>query len=198
MRHGVLSLWQGYSKCLKARPLVTGMVTSGGIMCGGDIMAQRLKDGSVDKFDWRRNAIVTSWNAFVFSPVFFYWFRALDRRYPGKMIIPVLKKVTLNQTIAAVPVNLAFLAYTTALTNLFDPALNHSDTFSEVKEQVFLKLQHDLKEIFCSSSLVWYPTNLLNFLLVPQEYRILPTILMSLMWSTYLSTVANRELSRDE
>ena len=96
--------WQRYQACIHAAPLRTNMVTAGCVMLFGDALAQWIererkceqaqdasRDG--DAFNGFRWATMASWNATVFSPVFFYWFGFLDRRFPGAGLRNVAAKV---------------------------------------------------------------------------------------------------------
>mgnify|MGYP003640071966 CR=1 FL=1 len=64
---------------------------------------------------------------------------------------------------------------------------------SSIPVQVREKIRQDLGEIFVKSVVVWTPTNLLNFVFVPPQYRVLPTIIVSLLWNTALSLIAHRQ-----
>jgi len=177
--------WKTYSKWMGKQPLKTSMATSATVMVCGDLLAQRMEKRR--EFDWRRNLVVGSWNGLVFSPVFFLWFRFLDRWFPKTTFRHALAKVAVNQLVMVLPINAGFLVYIRSMENLLYSRWKTS-CFSELRAKVL----NDSGEIFFKSLGLWGPVNMLNFLLVPPKFRILPTIGASFVWSTILSLVAHR------
>jgi len=172
-----------YRRAMLRWPLLTNIATSLACMGAGDAYAQKREN---IKFDYKRNAIVSFWNGFVVAPLFLIWFRRLDAAFPGASVKAVIAKVSLNQLIVAVPLNAAFLEYT-----IFAEDLSVTSR-DRVFKQVENKLRNDLMEIWLFSTMWWGPINSLNFLFVPPQYRVLPTIFASFTWNIYLSTTAHQ------
>ncbi len=177
----------------RRRPLAASALTGGAVMALGDAAAQALerRRGAAAGHDWRRSLATASWNGLVFAPVFFVWFRALDRAWPGASPRAVLAKVAVNQLVMVLPINVGFIAYTTTLERVLSPAPS-SEPVAVVIERT---LRERLQRIWLTSASVWVPVNLLNFALVPPEFRVLPTIATSLVWNFWLSYTTHKEHS---
>ncbi len=152
---------------------------------------------SVEGLSPLRTAIACGWNTALFTPIFLYWFRRLDTIFPGVGISAVVKKVVVNQLVITVPINGGFLAYTTAVEQLFAGGLPSRKNlvnfnFDLVRDRISLQIREDLIDIFKRSCMLWLPVNFLNFLLVPKTFRVLPTIAASTCWSVYLSLAAHQ------
>ena len=175
--------------------LSLSVTTSGVSMTLGDTVAQTVELSRSNKplvwsnYDRTRTAIACGWNTLLFTPLFFVWFRRLDRWFPGTSLTTVLKKVSLNQCVVAVPVNAGFLTYTTSLEQLLG---NKKFNPSKVVDRVETQLTEDLPGLFLRSCMLWFPVNMLNFLYVPATFRVVPTIIVSTVWSVHMSLTAHR------
>ena len=47
---------------------------------------------------------MTSWNALVFTPAFYFWFARLERTWPGTSARAVVTKVLTNQAVMNAPI----------------------------------------------------------------------------------------------
>ena len=92
--------------------------------------------------------------------------------------------------------SVGFLAYSTALENALaggDAAVEHCDPADPTTVgDIRFKVENTLLDLVMGSAAWWTTVNLLNFSLVPPQYRVLPTILGSVTWNTYLSLVAHK------
>ena len=188
-------VWRRYTDSMAKRPVMTNMITSGESMTLGDTVAQTVELSRSNKplvwsnYDRTRTAIACGWNTLLFTPLFFVWFRRLDRWFPGTSLTTVLKKVSLNQCVVAVPVNAGFLTFTTSVEQLLG---NKKFNPSKVFERVETQLTEDLPGLFLRSCMLWFPVNMLNFLYVPATFRVVPTIFVSTVWSVHMSLTAHR------
>ena len=193
----MMFLWRRYQTLLKAHPLRVNMATSGTVMLCADAAAQRIEsEGSGESVvhDHFRSTTMVTWNTFVFAPCFYYWFGFLDRCFPGTAVRNVALKVLVNQLLITVPINSAFLGYSVSVDALLRSAAGgHSWDGAAARSEVLQRCTEDLGEIFQRSACIWTPVNAANFMFVPQHLRVLPTILTSCAWNTYLSLTAHHE-----
>jgi protein Mpv17 len=192
-------MWSRYASASRHSPLLVSALTGGAVMALGDAAAQALerrRGGGAAGHDWRRGLVTASWNGLVFTPIFFVWFRKLDRVWPGASPRAVLAKVAANQMCMVLPMNVGFIAWTTVLERASSPesAAPHQEPVAIVIERT---LRERLQRIWFTSASVWIPVNLLNFALVPPEFRVLPTIATSLVWNFWLSYTCHKESASD-
>eukprot|EP00039_Didymoeca_costata_P025206 m.12636 g.12636 ORF g.12636 m.12636 type:complete len:181 (+) comp4697_c0_seq1:197-739(+) len=172
-----------FKASLKKYPLMTNVGTAWVIMSVGDGVAQQLEKKPT--IDMKRNLVASSWNSLIVAPAFFYWFGFLDRRYPKVVLNQILKKVIINQAVVTLPLNAGFLLFTYTFEKLWNRQTPN-------KNEIMAKLNLDLNSLIGSSLMFWLPVNTMNFVFVPPQYRVLPTIFASLVWATYLSLVGHR------
>eukprot|EP00122_Pirum_gemmata_P010491 Pgem_evm1s9702 len=98
--------------------------------------------------DWQRSLKVVSWNAFVFSPVFLYWFGYLDRKIPGNTLQPVVKKVLANHCVLVFPINAGFLIHS----YLIEKWWNNKFEWEKAKLELRKKITEDAVEIIKAAS----------------------------------------------
>ena len=206
-------MWRWYRNALNKRPLRTNMITAAGAMAVGDTVAQYLERKwcfGGDRPDSARLAVAVAWNGAFFAPSFFLWFRYLDRRFPGASLDSAIAKTITNQFVMVAPINAAFVCYSVTAETLTREACHHL-SFHDLLEadgfltrchdhlpiiwvEIELRLRRDLINLVLSSAKLWMPLNLFNFWLVPTQYRVLPTIFGSIVWSTYISWTTHRAL----
>ncbi|XP_019859767.1 PREDICTED: mpv17-like protein 2 isoform X2 [Amphimedon queenslandica] len=78
--------------------LFTNTVVSCGLEALGDLLVQKYEKNSEQEIDWartKRMAVI----GFILGPPEHYWFKFLDKRYPGRGVVSVFKKVTLDEVI---------------------------------------------------------------------------------------------------
>ncbi|XP_041085221.1 mpv17-like protein [Polyodon spathula] len=150
-------------------PWVTNVTLYGCLFASGDLVHQcftRRRD-----LDWRqtRNVAVV---AFSFHGNFSYlWMRGLERCFPGRAVSMVLKKVLLDQTVAA---PLATSVFYTGVSLL------------EGKEDVLQDWREKFWNTYKTGLLYWPFMQLLNFLLVPLYLRTSFTGCCAFLWATFL------------
>ena len=143
-------------------------------------------------FDGVRSAVMTSWNSLVFAPAFFFWFRRLERAFPGNSRRAVLQKVITNQVAMNAPITALALAYAVTTEAALRATQGQREwNAAEVREEVERRWSLSLGVALLASAAVWVPVNLLNFSFVPPHMRVLPTIVTSCVWNTYLSLKAH-------
>ncbi|XP_048056066.1 mpv17-like protein isoform X2 [Chanodichthys erythropterus] len=146
-------------KPVRRFPWATNVTLYGCLFAGGDFVHQLFS--RKEQVDWShtRNVAVV---AFSFHGNFnFFWMRFLERRFPGNSLRMVLRKLLLDQTLAA---PLAISAFYTGV------------SFMEGRDEIL----QDWKEKFLNTY------KFLNFILVPPLIRTAFTGCCGFIWATFL------------
>ncbi|KOC67938.1 Mpv17-like protein 2 [Habropoda laboriosa] len=108
---------------------------------------------------------------------FHHWFyMILDRAFPGRNVMSVIKKTCLDQTIAS-PTCLGIFFVGLGV-------LEHKN-FNAIYEEVKMKL-YDTWKVDCC---FWPPTQCVNFFFIPLRYRVLYTNFMTMIYDIFLSYI---------
>ncbi|XP_066600901.1 mpv17-like protein 2 isoform X2 [Prorops nasuta] len=108
------------------------------------------------------------------GPFNHYFYAILDRFLPGKNAMSILKKTVLDQSIAS-PFTLGiFFIGLGTLEN------RHAN---EINEEVKMKFVETWKVDCC----FWPPTQLVNFIFIPKQYRVLYINFMTMIYDIFLS-----------
>ncbi|CEL92955.1 unnamed protein product [Vitrella brassicaformis CCMP3155] len=139
------------------------------------------------KLSVKRSAILTSWNAIGFAPIWSFWFRLADYLMPQKGVKEALKKVCITTVCAAPPANALFIAYVEAATQYWD---NNFQSFDTVKWYIATeeRIKNYLYHIWQASFFYWGVCNLFNWLVLPYQYRTVFSTVASTGWSYWLSS----------
>lgn len=173
---GLLVRW--YITQLKRHQFSTNMVTTGAIFLMGDVVAQQLIERRGKSHDAERTARSAGIGAVYSAPLAVFSYNVVDRIF-GKSTSPfnTLKKI-------------GFMFIFTPFTNggylSINNLLQHK-TWEETSRQ----LSSDLGKIVLGSYSVWLPTNFLLLTLVPLRHRVLVSNGVGVLWTSYLTYVAN-------
>lgn len=89
---------------LQKRPLLMNIATFVGLLTAADCTCQVIQHKSLTfKYDFPRTARMATMGVIYYGPVFFYYYRFLDRRFPGTNPRTVLIKMAIDQFIFTVP-----------------------------------------------------------------------------------------------
>ena len=131
------------------------------------------------------------WTGAVIGPMCHYWYCFLEDILPGRTIIPVVKKLFLDQVLFT-PV---YISVFLVMLSCFERA-----TFAEMTRD----LRHKGTVLLKADWIVWPPAQLVNFSLLPVQFRVLYDNAVSLGFDCYYSHVKYRtdhvqdsELDRD-
>mmetsp|Transcript_29658 Transcript_29658/g.44350 ORF Transcript_29658/g.44350 Transcript_29658/m.44350 type:complete len:161 (-) Transcript_29658:137-619(-) len=143
------------------------------------------------RFDAQRNAVVSAYNGAT-APLFYYWWRLLDRQWPGTSVGAVVRKALTNQLVVG-PFNSAlFLAWSTSveawLARSQGGALDAAALGAAVRE----KALREVPGLVLSSCFFWLPANATNFMFVPMHFRVLFMSSCAVAWGAYISYVVHR------
>ncbi|XP_046617886.1 mpv17-like protein 2 [Neodiprion virginianus] len=108
------------------------------------------------------------------GPFHHYFYAILERTIPKKDAVSLVKKILADQFIAS-PACLAIFFCGLG-------ALEHNEIGS-IQNEVALKFLDTWKIDWC----FWPPVQFINFLLVPIQYRVIYTNLMTMIYDTFLS-----------
>ena len=147
---------------------------SGGIVVGfGDIIAQKIKSRE-DKFDWTRFMSMTTYGFLISGGIGHLWFKGLDNYFGTSMKFAVaVKKVCVDQFILAPPEIVFFLAW--------------SHFSSETTNSFGAMLKDCLPGLLLKNYVIWIPSQLVNFLYVPEQHRVLFMCAVCVVWFALLS-----------
>ncbi|KAI0217284.1 Mpv17-like protein 2, partial [Lamellibrachia satsuma] len=119
------------------------------------------------------------WTGAVIGPMCHFWYRYLEDILPGRTITPVLKKLFLDQVVFTPVYISVFLVMLGCLERA---------TFSEMKRD----LLHKGVVLLKADWMIWPPAQLVNFCLLPVQYRVLYDNTISLGFDCYYSHVKYR------
>ena len=150
-----------YGAALKAAPLRTNLATAVPLMVVGDLCAQQLEHRQHGRHtgpvDAQRTVVMSSYSGIIFTPIFFYLYRVMDRVLVGPPAILALQKAVGSVVVGGIPANIAFLALaTTVEMKVFGKVPASGASLTEVVSE---KWQHDLPRVGAlSPSLVSCPS----------------------------------------
>eukprot|EP00198_Chlamydomonas_reinhardtii_P004766 XP_001694102.1 predicted protein [Chlamydomonas reinhardtii] len=205
--HGaVAQTIDGYNAWLEESPLMCKIVTGNFFTVAGDMLAQLACGGgggghgapeavepeaataagaAADgrrRVDWARTARLCTETSLVGTPLAHFWFNLLDARIlPDDPHCPaaVLSKMLLDQVLFA-PLGLALFFVVIKLLEGRPQDISRS-----------LKTSY-VKSLF-GGYLLWPAAGLLNFALLPNEYRLLFNNCVNIIWTCFLSIMSSSE-----
>ncbi|XP_033111665.1 mpv17-like protein 2 isoform X1 [Anneissia japonica] len=168
--------------------LVTNTVTCCSLLGVGDLIEQtreirRNKKNDVAQgklhsshsYDWKRTGRMAA-IGFMLGPINHYWYLYLDRFLPGTSGRMVLKKILLDQIVAAPFFNASFIIGIGVL---------EGKPLSENIENFKCKFP----TLYLIDCFVWPVTQSINFLYVPSRYRVLYVNTVVVFWDIFMSYV---------
>lgn len=157
--------------------LYTNVLISVTLSSVGDTMQQKYEmiTGELDTFDSQRTAHMALSGSTV-GVVCHYWYRFIDRRLPGRTINIVMKKVFWDQLVCS-PVVIATFFLTLGLLE----RSNKDEIVNEIKSKAW--------KLYAAEWVIWPPAQIINFLWLPNRYRVLYDNTISLGYDVYTSKV---------
>eukprot|EP01084_Bolivina_argentea_P239063 401757_1 len=192
-----LLVYELYDKALSRRPILTKMITSGSVLMVTDPTAQYLEF----KYKQKQNNINTTtkmkWNkkrtlkmvlgyTLITTPLFHASYKYfLDKYFPTMAYRMVFKKVLL-ETFTTAPIHLScFMAFGV----IFDGGS---------KQMIIQKYKQDLWKVWCLGASFIPILQIINFRYLPQRYRVLYLIGISVVWSMIMSFFVNKEIKANK
>ncbi|CAK5265920.1 unnamed protein product [Mycena citricolor] len=166
------------SSLLLHRPLVTQCVTAAVLFGAGDVIAQQAVEKKGKQHDLMRTARLTFYGGVVFGPAMTKWYQLLNRLRFTTPTKSLVYRVYLDQCI------LTPVAVVTFFSSMAILEGQPGEIVPRLKAGYVLTLFRNW--------LVFVPTQIINFWLVPAHLRFLFVGVVSLFWNTYLS-IANAQ-----
>ena len=168
-----LIVW--YNARLTAAPYSTKAVGTGVTYTFSDLTAQAIEAepravGERVERALKFGAVGGLW----VGPLLTHWFNFMERMLPGASLRPLAIKLFVDQTVQG-PLMIGSMFCWCALANGASlPAIR-------------AKLDEELFSTWCASVWVWAPVQVLQQAVVPLQYRVAVSNLVSYFWDTYLS-----------
>ncbi|KAL7270463.1 Protein required for ethanol metabolism [Rhizina undulata] len=167
-------MFNRYQLQLAKRPLFIQCATTGVLFATGDIIAQHVVERrGLPNHDYPRTLRMGFYGGFIFGPMVVKWYSFLQRRIliPNRPNAEIVARVALDQLVFT-PINLTLFFSAMSLLEGGGPAE---------------KLRGSFWTGLVSNWKVWPAVQLVNFRVVPLEYRLLVVNVVSLGWNSYLS-----------
>lgn len=179
------SLGKQYSSALERAPILTKSCTAGVIFALSDYLAQRLEKKDKSKLDATRMFTSAAVGLFCFGPGAHAWYNMIFRVFPGTGLLSTLQKAAMGQLFFGPSFTCIFFAASLLQTGQFSLA------------NWFRKIRTDLPGAWLSGLCFWPLVDLVSYSVVPVQFIPLFVNICSLVWTIYLSTVANRAARTD-
>lgn len=180
-------VWASYANALVKRPLITKMATTTVIYGAGDATSQALTpylNKTEYKYDIRRNLGQAAFGFFCLGPFYHQYFRVLDILVKSTGAKGATLKLLIDQTIGATIIISGFTIWGTMF---------KGGSFNDAITQ----LKTSFVSIFKLNAMVWPAASIINFGLVPLEYRTLFVNCVAFFWSIILSYVFAEEVKKE-
>lgn len=191
---GLFSLiGKSYSHHLESRPILTKSVTAGVIFGLSDYLAQCIEGKGVgsdagnvngstvaSRFDWTRVLATTLVGLLYFGPAAHYWYEWIFRLFPSTSLLSTMYKAFWGQVLFGPSFTCIFFA--TSLLQAGDFSL----------QAWYRKIRTDLPGAWMAGVGYWPIVDLVSYSIVPVKLIPLFVNMASLVWTIYLSLVANK------
>ena len=167
-------------RTFQSQPFLSNVFLTTSLFTCADGICQVLENKGLTNFNVRRLTNMTTISALYYGPTYYYYYRLLDRKLPGKSPRIVVTKMLIDQIAFTIPSLALFFVLMGKL---------EGKTWVESKEEIGLKFI----PTYVTSSLFWPLAQSVNFALVPAMYRVFYVGAMTLMWVSFLSYIKNRE-----
>ena len=172
-----------YTKQLESRPILTKSSTAGIIFALSDYLAQRIEQKNDKKkpaLDRTRLLASTLVGFLYFGPAAHYWYEWIFRLLPGTGIGSTVQKALLGQLIFGPSFTCVFFATSLLQAGEFSLAAWGR------------KIREDLPGAWLAGVGFWPLVDLISYSVIPVIWIPLFINLCSLVWTIYLSLVANK------
>ncbi|KAI5985734.1 hypothetical protein EDD15DRAFT_2388216 [Pisolithus albus] len=162
-----------YNAALIRRPILAQSATAAVLFGAGDIIAQQAIEQRGKKHDFLRTARLTFYGGAMFGPALTKWYQLLNRIKFSSPTKAVVYRVWLDQAILT-PVAVAVFFGTMSV-------LEGQGISGATYQPTLIR-----------NWMVFIPTQIINFSIVPHHLRFVVVSVVSLFWNTYLSAVNAR------
>jgi len=186
MASKLAALGAAYGASLEKYPIPTKSVTAGAIFALSDWLAQRLEkseDGTSKSTNWTRTVSSALVGLLYFGPAAHFWYETIFKLLPGTSLVSTLQKAALGQLLFGPSFTCIFFA----------TSLLQQGNFS--LQNWWTKIKEDLPGAWVAGLGFWPLVDLVSYSVIPKNWIPLFVNTCSLVWTVYLSTVANRQSS---
>ena len=145
-----------------------------------NILQKRGKENDfvVESIDHRR--ILSAGVIGIFFGIYFYptAYSCLEKLFPGKKLITVMKKSIMEICTVGIFVNSVSIFL-------------RGFSLGKGKDEVLRHMYHEIPNVTINDVKVWLPYNIIAFSIIPVYVRPTTTALMESGWQTYISSIAN-------
>mgnify|MGYP003365784449 FL=1 len=167
------NIFKRYNYWLTKYPYRTNAITTGTLFGTGDIIAQKLFTKE-DEYDYKRTIRATIYGSVIFSVVGDKWYKLLNNLKLSNSMRGIIVRVGIDQIIFA-PFGLVL--YYTSMTIL------SGGYIKDIRQ----KLSNQWWPTLYTNWLIWPWIQIINFSIVPVQYRLLCVNAIALLWNTFLS-----------
>lgn len=163
--------------CFNKYLLVTNTTITLCLSGAGDVLEQRYEIFRQRQTEWdpTRTRRICTTGLFI-GPMCHYWYILLDRFLPGRTLAMVAKKIVIDQIVFS-PVNISVFLVIMGMLE------------SSSKKKIVHELKTDGPKLYIAECVVWPPAQLVNFYLLPIQYRVLFDNTVSLGFDFYYAFV---------
>ncbi|PIK51393.1 hypothetical protein BSL78_11715 [Apostichopus japonicus] len=171
--------WRSYQRFLVTHPIKAQGLTAGVLIGIGDILAQQVVEKKgIKGHDFARTSRQALFGAFFVGPAMISWYKVLDRLYKGSgKLVPMCKVIT-DQAVFAPVLITCFMSFV---------AWGNGRTGSQIKSQ----LKADFLPTLFTSYMIYPAVQVVNFYVLPVDYRPVLINVVSIFWNTYLCWKSN-------
>ncbi|KAI6103955.1 hypothetical protein EDD16DRAFT_1888077 [Pisolithus croceorrhizus] len=168
-----------YNAALIRRPMLAQSATAAVLFGAGDIIAQQAIEQRGKNHDFLRTARLTFYGGAIFGPALTKWYQLLNRIKFSSPTKAVVYRVWLDQAILT-PVAVGVFFGTMSI-------LEGQGVSGAVE-----RTRTAYEPTLIRNWMVFIPTQIINFSIVPHHLRFVVVSVVSLFWNTYLSAVNAR------
>ncbi|KAI0271248.1 hypothetical protein BC834DRAFT_858433 [Gloeopeniophorella convolvens] len=199
------SWFRSFNTLLIRRPLAAQCATSAVLFGAGDVIAQQAVERRGTKHDLARTARLAFYGGALFGPPVSKWIGFLSRLRFATPAKAAVYSTFIDQTVMApLVVGWFFTSMSImegkgasgvidSLNTMYAPTLLRGWSVASISHSHCTHIIHDIQR---SHRLVYTPTQMINFSVVPPQFRFVFVGVVSLFWNTYLSVV-NARSSKD-
>ncbi|KAH8360863.1 hypothetical protein KR084_009536, partial [Drosophila pseudotakahashii] len=178
---GVRTLFRRY-------PFVTNSAIYGSLYVGAEYSQQFVSkrwlapEAEREDIDYATIGRYAVMGTAVYAPTLYFWYKWLDRAFPGTTKVVIVKKLVLDQFVL-----------TPYLLTVFYAGMS----MMEGSEDTFLELREKFVPTFVRSCIFWLPAQALNFSLVAPRFRVIYMGVCGLIWVNILCWTKRQSLPVD-
>ena len=179
-----------YLHKLEQRPILTKSISSMFLVGAGDAITQTFVHPQ-STYDYVRTAKMASYGLIMIGPTLHLWYKVLDRyvarKYPANYVqtkrektMNAIRQMVVDQTLFAPLALVQFLGYMGLIEG-------------KPIQSIVDKLKVDMMPTLVANWYLWPAVQMINFALIPLQYRVLFVNSVSIVWNAYLSHVQHKD-----